>query len=414
MIHIKDDRTLLKQFAPRAQAPKRCAGCKGFWLMMHAPHDLDRVDRAVPRRRHPALRLRFERGRRDELASLHPAYFALVMATGIVALALRLHGVPLLPSILFWLNALFFVVLAAATAARIWLYPAAFLADIGSHSRGVGHFTFVAACGVFGTELLLQWNAVAVAAVFWAVGATAWIVVMYGLLAVLTAKQKKPTLAEGLNGGWLVSVVATQSVSMLTVLMLASGAASGLRQPLMFAALILWLGGGALYLWLMTLIFFRYTFLPMSAEDLTPPYWINMGAVAISTLAGATLLAHSDLSAVVSELAPFVTGFTLFFWAIGSWWIPMLVVLGIWRYLICGVPFAYDPLYWGGVFPLGMYSVCTYRLTEVMPVPFLMPLSTAFMAIAFAAWAAAFLGLLDSRFAARPASEPHPQTGTSR
>ena len=83
----------------------------------------------------------------------------------------------------------------------------------------------------------------------------------------------------------------------------------------MFAALILWLGGGALYMWLMTLIFFRYTFLRMSAEDLTPPYWINMGAVAISTLAGATLLREAGLSPMVMEVMPFVKGFTLFFWA---------------------------------------------------------------------------------------------------
>lgn len=52
---------------------------------------------------------------------------------------------------------------------------------------------------------------------------------------------------------------------------------------------------------------------------------------------------------------------------------------------------------WGAVFPLGMYSVCTYRLTEVLEVPFLMPLSEAFMIIAVAAWAAAFVGLVDSR-----------------
>src|SRR3546814_4885174 len=91
---------------------------------------------------------------------------------------------------------------------------------------------------------------------------------------------------------------------------------------------------------------------------------------------------------------------------IGTWWIPMLVVLGVWRYLIQAVPFAYDPLYWGGVFPLGMYSVCTYRLAEVLPAPFLMPLSKAFMLIALAAWAMALFGLLDSLLVSRPAPTP--------
>ena len=75
----------------------------------------------------------------------------------------------------------------------------------------------------------------------------------------------------------------------------------------------------------------------------------------------------------------------------------MLVVLGVWRYLIRGVPFTYDPLYWGGVFPLGMYSVCTYWLAEMLDASFLMPLSDAFMFIAVAAWTATFAGLADSR-----------------
>ncbi len=164
----------------------------------------------------------------------------------------------------------------------------------------------------------------------------------------------------------------------------------------MFLALFLWLGGGAFYLWLMTLIFFRFMFLPMAPEDLTPPDWINMGAMAISTLAGAELLEHAALSPVVGSLVSFIEGLTLFFWAIGSWWIPMLVVLGVWRHLIRGVAFAYDPLYWGGVFPLGMYSVATGHFATDTAAPFLMPLSKAFMMIGVAAWIATFAGMADS------------------
>src|SRR3546814_777851 len=197
---------------------------------------------------------------------------------------------------------------ALPISVRSWRYPGAFAADLRSHSRGVGFFTMVAASGVFGSQLVLQMGAIGPAAVFWVVAAVLWFVVTYGVLAALTVTPDKPSFADGLNSGWLVSVVATQSVSILTVVVLSSGVAADLRQPLMFAALVLWLGGGALYLWLMTLIFFRYTFLPMSAEELTPPYWLNMGAVAISTLAGATPLDQAAFSPIVATLVPSATG----------------------------------------------------------------------------------------------------------
>jgi tellurite resistance protein TehA-like permease len=146
----------------------------------------------------------------------------------------------------------------------------------------------------------------------------------------------------------------------------------------------------------MTLIFFRCTFLPMRPTDLTPTYWINMGAVAISALAGTTLIEHAALSPVISDILPFIKGFTLFFWSIGSWWIPMLLFLGVWRYFLRGVPLKYDPLYWGAVFPLGMYSVATYHLASVLDARFLSPLSTLFLGIAAIAWAVTFVGLIDS------------------
>jgi tellurite resistance protein TehA-like permease len=343
------------------------------------------------------MRLRLEHGRRDDLRTLHPAYFALVMATGIVSIATSLHGIPVLPRALFWLNALFLAGLLAATSARILRYSREFAADIQSHSRAVGFFTTAAATAVFGTQLVLLMDAAEIAVVFWVVATVLWFVTFYGVLAVLTVKPDKPSLAEGLNGGWLVSVVAFQSVAMLTALISAAGVFAGLERSLLFAALVLWLGGGALYLWIITLIFFRYTFVHVAPEDLTPPYWINMGAMAISALVGATLIEPTALSRDIADIVPFVRGFTLFYWAIATLWIPMLLVLGIWRHLIGGVPLAYDPLQWGSVFPLGMYSVSTYHLAKLMAAPFLLPLSQLFMVIAVLAWAATFAGLVDSR-----------------
>jgi tellurite resistance protein TehA-like permease len=212
------------------------------------------------------------------------------------------------------------------------------------------------------------------------------------------AKADKPRLGDGLNGGWLVIVVAPQSVVLLTVLVPSHGLLAGLAPSLMFMALVLWLAGGALYLWITTLIFYRYTFVAMAPEDFSPTDWITMGAVAISALAGATLVQHASLSPLVGEVVPFVKGLTLFFWAIATWWIPLLVVLGSWRTLISGLPIAYGALDWGGVFPLGMYSVSTHSLMGIVDAPFLAGLSMAFTIIALAAWLLTLLGFLASRF----------------
>jgi len=342
------------------------------------------------------MRLCFARGAPDRLETLHPAYFALVMATGIVALAAWRHGIPILPTALFWLNLMFLLVLILATLMRMLRYRAAFAADLRDHSRAVGFFTVVAAFGVFSTQLVLQFGRADIAIYLWVATAILWFATTYGILALLTVKPAKPALDDGLNGGWLVIVVATQSLSVLTLTVL-EALPAGMHAFAVFTSLVLWLGGGVVYLWLMTLIFFRYTFLRMSPADLTPPYWINMGAVAISTLAGAGLIEQAESSALAGQFMPFLKGLTLLFWSIGSWWIPMLLVLGLWRYLIRRVPFSYDPLYWGGVFPLGMYSVCTHRLAEILEVPFLMPLSEIFMVAAIAAWTATFVGLLETR-----------------
>jgi tellurite resistance protein TehA-like permease len=230
------------------------------------------------------------------------------------------------------------------------------------------------------------------AAAFWAFGILLWAVVTYTVFTALTVKGDKPPLAEGINGGWLVSVVAAQSVAVLGS-QLAPGFDVHVPQVLFFC-LGMWLGGGMLYIWIISLIFYRYTFFVMSPSDLAPPYWINMGAVAISTLAGATLIEAAPDSRLLQDLLPFLKGFTLLFWATATWWIPMLVILGAWRHVYRRFPLGYDPLYWGAVFPLGMYTVCTFRLAGAIDAPYLLIIPRVFLYIALAAWGATMIGAL--------------------
>src|SRR5690606_19242211 len=169
-----------------------------------------------------------------------------------------------------------------------------------------------------------------------------WVVIMYGFFAATMRREEKPTLVAGINGAWLIATVATQGVAVLGAL-LAHAAPGADLQQLLFFSLAMYLLGAMLYLTIITLIFYRFTFLPLSLESLTPPYWINMGAVAITTLAGSTLLMVAEASALLRALRPFVAGFTLFFWASGTWWIPLLCILGIYRHVVRRYPLRYDP-----------------------------------------------------------------------
>jgi tellurite resistance protein TehA-like permease len=162
----------------------------------------------------------------------------------------------------------------------------------------------------------------------------------------------------------------------------------------MLGLVSLWLAGGMLYIWMISIIFYRYTFFRFLPSDLMPPYWINMGAMAISALAGALLIRIAGESGLLTNILPFLKGFTLLYWATATWWIPMLLVLGAWRYFMKKVPLTYDPLYWGVVFPLAMYTTATYRLAQALDAPFLLPVPRLMVGAALTAWLMTFLGLV--------------------
>ena len=323
---------------------------------------------------------------------LHPACFAMVMATGIVSVAAQLRGYPAIARPLLWLNIGFYAALWCLTAWRIIRYRSNFVADLLDHGRCVGFFTTVAATCVLGNQFVVVEPRLSAARGLWIAGVILWAIVTYGLLTILTVKQNKPSLSQGINGGWLVAVVAAQSVATLGGLLAPKYPTAS--DAIIYFSLVMWLGGGMLYIWIIALIFYRYTFFTLEPTQLAPPYWINMGAMAISTLAGTIFVQNEVDSPLLAELHPFVLGITLLFWATATWWIPLLLLLGAWRHVLRHVSLTYDVVYWSAVFPLGMYTVCTHRLTSLVKQPGLDMIPRYLFWIALFAWALTLLGMI--------------------
>ena len=348
----------------------------------------------------------------SRIATLFPGYFALVMATGIVAIAAELRGFGSIAAVLLVITAIAYVILWGLTGARLVRYPGRILADLTSHQRGAGFLTIVAGTNVLGSAFLVTGGADpavwrrTTAEVLWVVGLALWVGLLYAFVVAVTIDREKPSLDAGIGGVWLLLVVSTESVAVLgarvSVLLHADW--------VVFTALATFCIGAMLYIVIIGLIFYRWTFFPMGSLQLTPPYWINMGALAIATLAGSLLLQLAPASALIAAVQPFIAGMTVLFWAFATWWIPILIAVGFWRHVMQRVPLSYDPQYWAMVFPLGMYATCTavmlaaFRSVLGVDLSFLSWVSPLFFWLALASWVVVFVAMVASLWPSRAAA----------
>ncbi len=309
------------------------------------------------------------------------------MATGIVSIAAHLLGMEVPAKALFWLNMVFYVPLVILLSLRAFWFPASLAEDVTV--RGTQLFTIVPGTCVLGNQFATIAGSPAIGHALWIAGTVLWLALIYIFFTgAIIMEGKKAPLGKGIDGGWLIFVVGTESVALLGTITAHPG-----QGHLLLFAFSMYLAGGMLYLFIMAIIFYRLLFLPISPEELRPAYWINKGAIAITSLTGATLIEDAPKWWFLGEILPFLKGLAFFFWAFATWWIPILVALNAWRHLYKRVPMDYDPAYWSMVFPLGMYTASTFMLGEAAGLPLLQDISGVFIYIALIAWVFTFIGL---------------------
>lgn len=314
------------------------------------------------------------------------------MATGIVSVGFSLLGRGTLSDALLVVNLVAYPLLLVALVLRAVLYPRRLWTDLVDPRLVFTFFTVVAGSDVLGAGLLLRGHD-GLATALWLFALAAWVLLGYFSFAVLTFVNSEEG-AEVVHGGWLIAIVGTESLVILGVQLAPRfGSLENLTLVTVYA---LWGIGIVFYGIFITLFTHRIFFLRLDPREMSPLFWVVMGAAAIATNAGSTLIANPPDLAFLTAMRPFIDGTTLILWAWGTWWIPMLVILGVWRHVVRRYPLRYDPAYWNLVFPLGMYTVATYRLSLAADYTALQSVSRVMIWVAFGAWLATMLGLAGS------------------
>ena len=322
------------------------------------------------------------------LRELDPSYFALVMATGIVSRAMQLDSMTVLADALLAVAIAAFVVMCAAYALRLRLYRREFVADARDPRRAFGFFTFGAAAGVIGVPLAGH-GYVAVAAVLLVLAVAGWLLLSY-LVPMLVGGEEtvRPPLA-GANGTWFIWVVGAQAVAMA-----ATAFPSPVPAALAALGICCWAIGVVLYLVVAVLVVTARLEFPLRLADPTAPYWVFMGATAISVLGGSQILRLPRDDALAQSVHAVASGLSVTLWAFGTWLIPLLVALGAWRHLLRHVSLRYESALWAVVFPVGMYGVASRALGAVLHVSWLVTLGRYEAWLTLATWVAVVVALV--------------------
>ena len=324
------------------------------------------------------------------LATLFPGYFALVMATGIVAVAAAQQEVDLLAQVLYVIAVVAHVVLLVLLAVRVVRYRSQFVADLTNHAKGFAFLTTVAATNVVASASIVVHGWRDLAWGLWWASLVLWAPLLYATLIAVVIGPDKPGLEGGINGSWFLLTVATESIAVVAGLLLARSDSDLLA----FVALAAFTLGVVLYVIVMTMVFLRWTFLPLDPTEADPPAWIAAGALAITVLAGSNLLLAADAGpARLARLEPFIEGTVVMAWATATFWFPLMIAIGVWRHVVRRLPLRYHPSYWAMVFPLGMYGAATFRMRQAIALDELDWLPQLVLVVAFVAWAVTFFGL---------------------
>ncbi|MEK6635247.1 MAG: tellurite resistance/C4-dicarboxylate transporter family protein, partial [Planctomycetota bacterium] len=188
---------------------------------------------------------------RNSIKTLHPAYFAMVMSTGIISIAANLLGFKSIAYGLFYLNIVAYAIILSLQILRVKMFWSNLYSDLSNPKLSLVFFTIVAATNVLGSQFVSVVNYPEVAKIFWYFGIFLWTIVSLSTFNLLFIKCDQ-RIEMVMHGGWLTATVGTQSVAVLGALLAPKFGDAG--SFVMFSSFVWWMIGSFLYMVLITLI----------------------------------------------------------------------------------------------------------------------------------------------------------------
>jgi tellurite resistance protein TehA-like permease len=301
------------------------------------------------------------------------------MATGIISIEMEAHGFTVISWVMLVVTVVAFIALLVLNAWRFISHRHELVDDFTHPLRGFGFYTFVAAANVLAVRIVSFGHGVAL--VLMLIATVLWLIRGYAVPWTTRLGAGERPIVAAANGTWFVWAVGAQSISVAATVLAPYDPGHWL--PLI--AVGAWCLGLFLYVVDGVFVVMRLLSYPFGAEDLTPPYWVAMGAAAITALAGSKLATlppgpFADLVRQAIHPAAF------FAWIVASWLLPALFAMGWWRHITHRVPFRYDANLWSIIFPLGMYGMACTAIAQSDQLPYLGELGAIWVWVSFAAW----------------------------
>ena len=327
---------------------------------------------------------------REMIRQFTPNWFAATMGTGILALALPQMpgiGASLKPvgEVMWFFNIGLFTLFTALYTAR-WILFGHEARRIFGHNTvsmfigtiPMGLATIINGCIAFGIARFGE-GIVPVATVLWWIDAA--MAVSCGVLIPYFMFTRHQHSLDGMTAVWLLPVVAAE-VTAASGGLLAPHLAQGSAQfGMLVTSYILWAYSVPVAFSILALLILRMALHKLPHEGMAASSWLALGPIGTGALgmlvlggdAPAIMAGHglADVGTVAQGIGT-IAGLLL--WGFGLWWLALASLI-TWRYWRAGIPFNLG--WWGYTFPLGVFTVATFRLGTTLNLAFFGIVGTA-------------------------------------